>query len=250
MLKKHLSSGADVNTILKAACVRNKNKKAGSKQRDDHFTLEDVDRILSERKEIAKEAPETKVSVTKKPAIEVVQEKRVFKAASLADILGFNPHAAKPESEAKEHDLSKVSEELKPYYLKLVQLRDQLKKSIANLTQAGLKHAVVNEESDAFQDPLLGSISSDKAILKEVEAAIERNFEGTYGICEITGKPILKKRLDSIPYTRYSLEGQEQVEAMQKSRQLAQLANGNVRISDEDDEGSDTYFEDDSGEDL
>ena len=83
-----------------------------------------------------------------------------------------------------------------------------------------------------------------------MEAAIERIFEGTYGICEITGKPILKKRLDSIPYTRYSLEGQEQVEAMQKSRQLAQLANGNVRISDEDDEGSDTYFEDDSGEDL
>ena len=49
--------------------------------------------------------------------------------------------------------------------------------------------------------------------LAEVKDAIDRIFKGTYGVCELTRKPIALERLSAIPYTRYSLEGQRQAEA-------------------------------------
>jgi hypothetical protein len=36
--------------------------------------------------------------------------------------------------------------------------------------------------------------------------------DGTYGICEITAKPISKERLLAVPFTRYSAEAQKQIE--------------------------------------
>lgn len=44
---------------------------------------------------------------------------------------------------------------------------------------------------------------------QEVEAALQRIKNGTYGYCEETGKPIGIKRLFAVPYTRYSIEVQE-----------------------------------------
>ena len=48
--------------------------------------------------------------------------------------------------------------------------------------------------------------------IKEVLDAIRRIERGTYGICESTGEPISTERLDSVPWARYSLEGQQQME--------------------------------------
>jgi DnaK suppressor protein len=45
--------------------------------------------------------------------------------------------------------------------------------------------------------------------LFEVESALERIENGSYGICEETGEPIEAQRLEVIPYTRVSVEGAE-----------------------------------------
>ena len=45
--------------------------------------------------------------------------------------------------------------------------------------------------------------------LREVESALERIKVETYGYCEETGEEIQEKRLKAIPWTRYSIEGQE-----------------------------------------
>lgn len=42
---------------------------------------------------------------------------------------------------------------------------------------------------------------------EEVDAALGRIEDNTYGICEETGKPIEKQRLDLMPWTRVSIEG-------------------------------------------
>lgn len=44
--------------------------------------------------------------------------------------------------------------------------------------------------------------------LREVDAAIERIFAGTYGICEESGEPIPAGRLRVVPWTRYTKEAQ------------------------------------------
>jgi DnaK suppressor protein len=52
----------------------------------------------------------------------------------------------------------------------------------------------------------------DDARLHEVEAALRRMADGTYGICEETGDEIPFARLRAEPTTRYTVEAQELVE--------------------------------------
>lgn len=42
--------------------------------------------------------------------------------------------------------------------------------------------------------------------LAEIEAALKRMEDGTYGLCEASGEPIPFERLEAIPYTRYTVE--------------------------------------------
>ena len=44
--------------------------------------------------------------------------------------------------------------------------------------------------------------------LVEIEAALKRIDDGTYGICEVCGKPIGEERLRAIPWTRYCIDDQ------------------------------------------
>jgi DnaK suppressor protein len=67
-----------------------------------------------------------------------------------------------------------------------------------------------SEESQRSLTLVAATVTYDT--IKEVLAAIRRIEQGTYGICEITGKPIPAERLSSIPWARCSLEGQQQLE--------------------------------------
>lgn len=61
--------------------------------------------------------------------------------------------------------------------------------------------------SDTFeQDFALGLMSSERKIVAEIIAALKRIQDGTYGICEGTGKPIPKVRLEANPWARYCVE--------------------------------------------
>jgi RNA polymerase-binding protein DksA len=43
-----------------------------------------------------------------------------------------------------------------------------------------------------------------------INDALERIENKTYGICQATGKPIDKKRLQAVPHTRYSIDAKKQ----------------------------------------
>ena len=62
------------------------------------------------------------------------------------------------------------------------------------------------------RDVALSMVASEQEALEEVEDAIDRIFDGTYGICQETKKPIKRTRLKVVPFTRFSLEGQAQYE--------------------------------------
>ena len=210
----------DLKSLLKAACSRGRLNKAIS-NRDEHFIMSDVDNVLSEREKANKNnAFDSEVIVKNdKKEVEKVAEKRVFKSASLRDILGFNPQ--KPTKAETTKEASKVPEKWRKYYDKMLHIKELLQKG---------SDAEHTEEDEI----LLELISNPKEVLQEIDAAIKRIFDGTYGICEITGEPILPERLKSIPYTRYSLEGQKQVEEAKRMRLLAQMAN-TQRISEDED---------------
>ena len=67
--------------------------------------------------------------------------------------------------------------------------------------------------SEAEQEDLLRALEDkERRELIEILAALERIDEGTYGVCERTDKPIPKKRLEAIPWTRYTIEAAREVE--------------------------------------
>ena len=59
----------------------------------------------------------------------------------------------------------------------------------------------------------IGLRSRDLDRLRDIEHALERIEQGTYGICEDTEEPIEKKRLMSMPWARLSLQAQEERES-------------------------------------
>jgi len=56
------------------------------------------------------------------------------------------------------------------------------------------------------QEFTLGLVEKDRNLLRDIQAALGKINAGTYGICEGTGKPISKPRLEAQPWARYSIE--------------------------------------------
>ena len=67
--------------------------------------------------------------------------------------------------------------------------------------------------SDNYEQEFsLGLMDSERKIVHEIIAALKRIEEGTYGICEGTGQPIPKVRLEGIPWTSYCVQYAEMIE--------------------------------------
>lgn len=58
----------------------------------------------------------------------------------------------------------------------------------------------------------LGLASSEQQILNQIDEALRRIEEGTYGTCEICEKPISQKRLVAVPYTKFCIKCQSEEE--------------------------------------
>jgi RNA polymerase-binding protein DksA len=56
------------------------------------------------------------------------------------------------------------------------------------------------------QEFTLGLIEGERALLREIDEALARIANGTYGVCQATGKPIGKARLRARPWAKYCYE--------------------------------------------
>ncbi len=67
--------------------------------------------------------------------------------------------------------------------------------------------------SDTFdQDFMLGMAENERQRLREIDAALKRIEDKTYGICQMTEKVIPKTRLNAKPWARYTIEAARQIE--------------------------------------
>jgi RNA polymerase-binding transcription factor DksA len=67
--------------------------------------------------------------------------------------------------------------------------------------------------TDSFdRDLALSRASSEQDALYEIDQALNRIRNGTYGTCELTGKRIEPQRLDAIPWARFSVEAEWSLE--------------------------------------
>ena len=78
---------------------------------------------------------------------------------------------------------------------------------------AGYSLHMADSGTDNFdRDFALSLLSADQDAIYEIEEALKRIQKNTYGVCELTGKPIPKARLSVIPWARFTVEAQAQLE--------------------------------------
>lgn len=114
-----------------------------------------------------------------------------------------------PKIDAKWQSQYRHLNELRDYFLrqKGVLSRD------ANDEQPTYSEHMADAGTDSYdRDFALSMLSSDQNALYEIDAALARIRAGTYGICELTGKPIGRQRLEAIPWARFSMEAERQLE--------------------------------------
>lgn len=72
---------------------------------------------------------------------------------------------------------------------------------------------LAEQGSDASEQSLsLDLAAADRRLIREIDDALARIEKGTFGLCEITGKPIKIERLEELPWARHSIEAARELE--------------------------------------
>jgi len=87
-----------------------------------------------------------------------------------------------------------------------------LKKESAEEMSNYSMHMADSGTDNFDRDSALSLLSSDQDAVYEIEEAVKRIEKDSYGVCELTGKSIPKMRLNAIPWTRFTVDAQAQLE--------------------------------------
>jgi len=72
---------------------------------------------------------------------------------------------------------------------------------------------IVDRANNAYNRELMFSLSdTERKTLLQIEDALRRMDQGTYGKCANCGNPINPLRLEAVPWTRFCIECQELAE--------------------------------------
>jgi len=128
-----------------------------------------------------------------------------------------------------------VSAQWGKFYQRLGELHDQLIRQMNGLAKEsaqempGYSLHMADSGTDNFdRDFALSLVSSAQDAVYEIEEALKRIEKNTYGICELTRKPIPRSRLEAIPWTRFTAQAQAQLEREGALRQRRLGALGTV----------------------
>jgi DnaK suppressor protein len=111
--------------------------------------------------------------------------------------------------------------EVEHYKQELLKLKAQLtnniqdsKEEVKELDESkGYSQHQADEGTDDFGKTITMEVSNKEyIILRQIDRALQKIKEGTYGICDISKKEIPKKRLDALPYANMTVQAQEEME--------------------------------------
>ena len=156
--------------------------------------------------------------------------------ATAAAILGKG--TVKVADRYKPDGKAKIRPEWEKYYENLLSLRERLLSQMDGLARESAEELasyslhMADSGTDNFdRDFALSLLSSDQDAIYEIEEALKRIERNTYGVCELTGKAIPKARLHAIPWTRFTVEAQAQLEREGALRQRRLGTLGSVDTS-------------------
>ena len=128
----------------------------------------------------------------------------------------------------KQRTARKLSKEKVKFYKNLLlELREKIFRRINHIQEENLRQQsrdasgelsgyslhMADAATDTYDLDFNLSLGTDSyEILHEIDAALERVENGTYGFSELSGEFIGEKRLIAVPYARYTLEEQREIE--------------------------------------
>jgi len=201
------------------------------------------------RKTAANKAPEKKskpkaVAAAPKPAAKKPTPKKAPAAKAPAQT---NSHFHSPRPASRE--ATKLTPFLASQRQKLLMLKDTLLDSMNGVARDSLRSQTGGDASafgmhqadagsDAYdRDFALGLLSMEQDSLYEIDQALKRIDDGSYGVCEISGKQIMKARLEALPFTRYTVECQAEIEKRNRYQRHQQPVTSLFGLSDEESDG-------------
>ncbi|MBD3321546.1 MAG: TraR/DksA family transcriptional regulator [Chitinivibrionales bacterium] len=126
-----------------------------------------------------------------------------------------------------------TKKELEQFKKKLLSEKQRVLDEVGELSQSNLKTSISDQSGENSRYSYhLGDVASlsyerefsmglaerQQKYLEQIEEALERIEEGTYGICKVTGELIPAERLKEVPVAKYSVKGKE---ILEKQRQKA-----------------------------
>lgn len=104
---------------------------------------------------------------------------------------------------------------------RLEEMRDQIMNMIRDTSEdvkstdetKGYSQHQADEGTDDFNRTIALQVTSEEfEVLRQIEHALEKIADGTYGICDISGEEIPLARLEAIPYASMTVKAQEKFE--------------------------------------
>ncbi|NOU36405.1 MAG: TraR/DksA family transcriptional regulator [Kiritimatiellaceae bacterium] len=170
------------------------------------------------KKTIAKKTPAKKeaakkVVVKKAPAKAKPAAKKAVK--KIIPIPVHKPAAPVLAGPAAKKLTAKEAREFKDV---LLTLRERVSGEYSTLSRDNLEAnqrdpSLSDQGTDTFDREMeLNMMGSEQEVIFEIDAALRRIEKGTFGICELTGQPINIERLQALPYVRYTVRAQSELE--------------------------------------
>lgn len=165
-----------------------------------------------------------------------------FMPASTGDILGSS-RRPRPGTV----DPATLKPFLRKQQLRLLNLRDAILDAMMGVAKDNLRSRAEGSEASAFgmhqadagsdaydRDFALNLLSQEQDALYEIDEALKRVDQGTYGTCEMSGKPIPHARLEAIPFARYTVECQADLERQMRGQRVRRPVTSLFGLTDEE----------------
>lgn len=117
----------------------------------------------------------------------------------------------------KKNEIEKFKEYLEELRKQMTHfVRETSEEVKSNDDTKGYSQHQADEGTDDFDRTISLNLSDEEfKVLRQIERALEKIDEGTYGICDVSGEEIPIKRLEAIPYATMTVKAQEEHEKMQ-----------------------------------
>ncbi len=173
----------------------------------------------------------TKVSLTAKLALTPIKAAKLLKKKKLKALkarvddtpVRLPPKPVTSDSKMQKNRAGLSAKELEHFRALLLEKRRELLGDVSSMEREALRsgntnlsnlplHMADTGTDNYEQEFTLGLVEKDRQLLREIQVALAKIQDGSYGICEGTGKPIAVPRLEAQPWAKYSIEYARQLE--------------------------------------